>query len=142
MVHSVDGITWVNKRHGPIELEGVRNTFHIDANHADTHLDVASLLSGDCVIKGHHAKVDLIAPANAFASIQASIHHGNISSEFEGDLTKKKWDQQFTATLSENGANLQVTNHHGGINLRRREAVVLEDAHEVDKPIEQFEQLV
>ncbi len=137
MVHSVGGVTWVDKSHGPIELEGVRNTFHINANHADTRIDVASPLSGDCVIKGRHAKVDLIAPADAFASIQASTHHGNISSEFEGDLTKKKWDQQFTATLSENAANLQVTNHHGRIDLRCHGVVASEDTHEVDRTIEQ-----
>ena len=137
VVHSVGGVIWVDKRHGRIELRGVRDTFHINANHANIHLDVVSPLSGDCVIKGHHVKVDLIAPADAFASIQASTHHGNISSEFEGDLTKKKWDQQFMATLSENGANLQVTNHHGRIDLHRREVVVLEDTDEVDDPIEQ-----
>ena len=131
VVHSVGGVSWVDKSHGPIELEGVRNTFHINANHADTRIDVVSPLSGDCVIKGRHAKVDLIAPADAFASIQASTHHGNISSEFEGDLTKKKWDQQFTATLSESGASLQVTNHHGRIDLRRRGTVASEDTHEV-----------
>ena len=137
VVHSVGGVIWVDKSHGRIELRGVRDTFHINANHANIHLDVVSPLSGDCVIKGHHAKVDLIAPADAFASIQASTHHGNISSEFEGDLTKKKWDQQFMATLSENGANLQVTNHHGRIDLHRRGAVASEDIHEVDRTIEQ-----
>ena len=137
VVRSVGGSTWVDKSHGPIELEGVCNTFHINANHADTRIDVVSPLSGDCVIKGRHAKVDLIAPADAFASVQASTHHGNISSEFEGDLTKKKWDQQFTATLSENGANLQVTNRHGRIDLRRRGVVASEDTHEVDRTIEQ-----
>ena len=137
VVHSVGGVIWVDKSHGRIELRGVRDTFHINANHANIHLDVVSPLSGDCVIKGHHAKVDLIAPADAFASIQASTHHGNISSEFEGDLTKKKWDQQFMATLSENGANLQVTNHHGRIDLHRRGAVASEDTHEVDRTIEQ-----
>ncbi len=136
VVHSVGGVIWVDKSHGRIELRGVRDTFHINANHANTHLDVTSSPSGDCVIKGHHAKVDLIAPANAFASIQASTHHGNISSEFEGDLTKRKRDQQFTATLNDGGANLQVTNHHGRINLRRRGAVVSADTHKVDKPIE------
>ena len=137
VVHSVGGVIWVDKRHGRIELRGVRDTFHINANHVNIHLDVASPLSGDCVIKGHHAKVDLIAPADAFALIQASTHHGNISSEFEGDLTKRKRDQQFTATLSEDGASLQITNHHGRINLRRREVVVSEDTDEVDEPIEQ-----
>ena len=124
VVHSVDGSTWVEKSHGPIELEGVRNTFHINAHHADTHIDVVSPLSGDCVIKARFAKVDLIAPPNAFASIQASTHHGDISSEFEGDFTKKKWDQQFTAPVSESGANLQISNHHGRVDLRRREVAV------------------
>ena len=123
-VHSIGGRTWVDKSHGPIELEGVRNAFHINANHADTCIDVVSPLSGDCVIKARHARVDLIAPADGFASIQGSTHHGDISSEFEGDLTKEKWDQQFTAILGESGANLQVTNHHQGINIRRREALV------------------
>ena len=122
VVHSVGGTIEVNKGHGQIELRGVRDTFHIDGKHANTHLDVVSPLSGDCVIKGHHAKVDLIAPVDAFASIQVSTHRGSISSEFEGDLTKGKRGQQFTATLSESGANLQISNHHGGINLRRREA--------------------
>ena len=118
-------------------LEGVRDTFHIDAHHSNLHLDVAAPLSGDCVIKGNHAKVDLIAPANAFASIQASTHRGSISSEFEGDLTKKKRDQQFTATPNESGANLQITNEHGRIALRRRGAVISEDGHEVDEVSEQ-----
>ena len=118
--HSVHGVTLVDKSHGPIELEGVRNTFYINSHYADTRIDVASPLSGDCFIKGHHAKVDLIAPANAFASIQASAHHGDISSEFEGDLSKGKGGRHFTATLGESGANLQVANHHKGINLRRR----------------------
>ena len=112
VVHSVGGVILVDKHYGKIELGGVRDTFHINAHHADPHLDVVAPLSGDCVIKGHHAKVDLIAPADAFASIQASTHRGSISSEFEGDLTKGKRGQQFTATLSESGANLQVTNHH------------------------------
>ena len=124
VVHSVGGTIEVNKGHGQIELRGVRDTFHIDGKHADTHLDVVSPLSGNCVIKGHHAKVDLIAPADAFASIQASTHRGSISSEFEGDLTKGKRGQQFTATPNTDGANLQVTNHHGEINLRRREGAV------------------
>ena len=118
------GTIEVNKGHGQIELRGVRDTFHIDAHHADTHLDVVSPLSGDCIIKGHHAKVNLVAPENAFASIQASTYRGSISSEFEGNLTKGKRDQQFTAALSESGANLQISNHHGRINLRRREAAV------------------
>ena len=122
VVHSVGGVIWVDKNHGRIELKGVRDTFHLNGKHADTHLDVVLPLSGDCVIKGHHAKVDLIAPADAFASIQASTHRGSISSEFEGDLTKGKRGQQFTATPNTDGANLQVTNHHGGIDLRRREA--------------------
>ena len=120
VVHSVGGTIEVNKGHGRIELGGVRDTFHIDAHHVDTHLDVVSPLSGDCVIKGHHAKVDLIAPADAFASIQASTHRGSIASEFEGDLTKGKRGQQFTATPNTDGANLQVSNHHGRIDLRRR----------------------
>lgn len=122
IVHSVGGTIEVNKGHGQIDLREVRDTFHIDAHHAAPHLNVVIPLSGDCVIKGHHAKVDLIAPADAFASIQASTHRGSISSEFEGDLTKGKRDQHFTATLSESGANLQISNHHGRINLRRREA--------------------
>ena len=124
VVHSVGGTIEVNKGHGRIELGGVRDTFHIDAHHADTHLDVVSPLSGDCVIKGHHAKVNLVAPENAFALIQASTHRGNISSEFQGDLTKGKRGAQFTATPNADGANLQVSNHHGGIDLRRREAAV------------------
>ena len=124
VVHLVGGTIEVNKGHGQIELRGVRDTFHIDAHHADTHLNVVSPLSGDCVIKGHHAKVDLIAPGNAFALIQASTYRGSISSEFEGDLTKGKREQQFTATLSEGGANLQISNHHGRMNLRRRETLV------------------
>jgi DUF4097 and DUF4098 domain-containing protein YvlB len=122
VVHSVGGTIEVNKGHGQVELQGVRDTFHIDAHHADTHLDVVSPLSGDCIIKGHHAKVNLVAPENAFASIQVSTHRGSISSEFDGDLTKGKRDQHFTATLSESGANLQISNHHGRIDLRRREA--------------------
>ena len=124
VVHSVGGTIEVHKGHGQIELRGVRDTFHIDAHHADTHLDVASPLSGDCVIKGHHAKVNLVAPENAFASIQTSTHRGSISSEFEGNLTKEKRDQHFTATLSASGANLQISNHHGRIDLRCREALV------------------
>ena len=131
VVHSVGGTIEVNKGHGRIELGEVRDTFHIDAHHADTHLDVVSSLSGDCVIKGHHAKVNLVAPEDAFASIQTSTRRGSISSEFEGDLTKGKREQQFTATLSESGANLQITNHHGRIDLRCREAVASEDADEV-----------
>jgi DUF4097 and DUF4098 domain-containing protein YvlB len=136
VVHSVGGVIWVDKSHGRIELGGVQNTFHINAHHADTHLDVASPLSGDCVIKGHHAKVNLVAPENAFALIQASTRRGSISSEFEGNLTKGKRDQQFTATPNKDGANLQISNHHGRIDLRRREVVVSEDSHEVDNPIE------
>ena len=120
VVHSVGGTIEVNKGHGRIELGGVRDTFHIDAHHAAPHLDVVAPFSGDCVIKGHHAKVNLVAPADAFASIQASTYRGSISSEFEGDLTKGKREQQFTASPNTDGANLQVTNHHGGINLRRR----------------------
>lgn len=134
---AVGGVVWIDSHHGRIALEGVRDTFHIDANHSNLHLDVASPLSGDCVIKGHHATVDLIAPANAFASIQASTHRGSISSEFEGALTKGKRDQQFTATPNESGANLQATNHHGRIDLRRRGAVTSEDAYEVDELSEQ-----
>ena len=136
VVHSVGGTIELNKGHGQIELRGVRDAFHIDAHHADTHIDVVSPLGGDCVIKGHHAKVNLVVPANGFALIQASTHRGSIASEFEGDLTKGKRDQQFIATLSESGANLQISNHHGRIDLRRREAVVSEDSHEVDNPIE------
>ena len=124
VVHSVGGTIEVSKGHGQIGLRGVRDTFHIDAHHADTHLDVVSPLSGDCVIKGHHAKVDLSAPADAFASIQASTHRGSISSEFDGNLTKEKRDQQFTATPNKDGANLQISSHHGRINLRRRETAV------------------
>ena len=120
VVHSVGGVIWVDKHYGKIELGGVRDTFQINAHHANPHLNVIAPLSGDCVIKGHHATVDLIAPADAFALIQASTHRGNISSEFEGDFTKGKRGQQFTATLSESGANLQVTNHHGRIDLRCR----------------------
>ena len=134
--HSVGGTIEVHKGHGQIELRGVRDTFHIDAHHADTHLDVRSPLSGACVIKGHHAKVNLIAPADAFASIQVSTRRGSIFSEFEGDLTKEKRDQRFTATPNADGANLHIDNHHGRINLRRRKAVVAEDANEVDKSIE------
>ena len=137
VVHSVGGVIWVDKSHGRIELRGVRDTFHINANHVNIHLDVVSPLGGDCVIKGHHAKVDLIAPADTFASIQASTHHGSISSEFEGNLTKGKRSQQFTATPNTDGATLQIANHHGRINLRRRGAVVSEDAREGDNPIEQ-----
>ena len=118
--HSVGGTIEVHKGHGQIELRGVRDTFHIDVHHADTHLDVRSPLSGDCVIKGHHAKVNLIAPADAFASIQVSTRRGSIFSEFEGDLTKEKRDQRFTATLNTDGANLHIDNHHGRINLRCR----------------------
>ena len=124
VVHSVGGTIEVNKGHGRIELGGVRDTFHIDVHHADPHLDVVAPFSGDCVIKGHHAKVNLVAPENAFASIQASTYRGSISSEFEGNLTKEKREQQFTATPNTDGANLQVSNHHGGIDLRRREALV------------------
>ena len=131
VIHSVGGVIWLDKHHGEIEFGGVRNTFHINANHAGTHLDVVSPLSGDCVIKGHHAKVNLSAPADAFASIQASTHRGGISSEFEGDLTKGKRDQQFTATPHTDGANLQISNHHGQIDLRRREVVVAEDTRDV-----------
>ena len=120
VVHSIGGVIWVDKHYGKIELGGVRDTFHINAHHADSHLDVTSPLSGDCVIKGHHAKVNLVAPENAFGLIQTSTHHGKISSEFEGNLTKGKRNQQFTATLSEGGAHLQITNHHGPIDLRRR----------------------
>ena len=120
VVHSVGSTIEVNKGHGQIELRGVRDTFHIDVHHADPHLDVVAPLSGDCVIKGHHAKVNLVAPENAFASIQASTHRGSISSEFEGNLTKGKRDQHFTATLGESGANLRISNHHGRIDLRRR----------------------
>ncbi|RKU05948.1 hypothetical protein C6502_20900 [Candidatus Poribacteria bacterium] len=120
VVHSVGGTIEVNKGHGRIELGGVRDTFHIDAHHADPHLDVVAPFGGDCVIKGHHAKVNLVAPENAFASIQASTYRGSISSEFEGDLTKEKREQQFTATSNTDGANLQVSNHHGGIDLRCR----------------------
>ena len=122
VVHSVGGTIEVNKGHGRIELGGVRDTFHIDAHHADPYLDVVAPFSGDCVIKGHHAKVNLVAPENAFASIQASTYRGSISSEFEGDLTKEKREQQFTATPNTDGADLQVTNHHGGIAFRRRGA--------------------
>lgn len=136
VVHSVGGTIEVNKGHGQIELRGVRDTFHIDVHHADTHLDVASPLSGDCVIKGHHAKVNLVAPENVFASIQTSTHRGSISSEFEGNLTKEKREQHFTATPNKDGANLQISNHHGRINLRRRGAAVSEDSHEVDNPME------
>ena len=120
VVHSVGGIILVDKHYGKIELGGVRDTFHINAHHADPHLDVVAPLSGDCLIKGHHAKVNLVAPADAFASIQVSTHRGSITSEFEGDLTKGKRGQQFTATPNTDGANLQVTNHHGGIDLRCR----------------------
>ena len=124
VVHSVGGTIEIDKGHGRIELGEVRSTFHIDAHHADTHLNVMSPLSGDCIIKGHHAKVNLVAPEDAFASIQTSTRRGSISSEFEGNLTKGKRDQHFTATLSESGANLQINNHHGRINLRRRETLV------------------
>ena len=120
VVHSVGGVILVDKHYGKIELGGVRDTFHINAHHANPHLDVIAPLSGACLIKGHHATVDLIAPADAFASIQASTHRGSISSEFEGDLTKGKRGQQFTATSNTGGANLQVSNHHGGIDLRCR----------------------
>ena len=120
VVHSVGGIILVDKHYGKIELGGIRDTFHINAHHADPHLDVVAPLSGDCVINGHHGKIALIAPAEAFASIQASTHRGSISSEFEGDLTKGKRGEQFTATPNADGANLQVTNHHGGIDFRRR----------------------
>ena len=124
VAHSVGGTIEVNKGHGRIELGGVRDTFHIDAHHADTHLDVTVPLSGDCVIKGHHAKVKLVAPEDAFASIQTSTRRGSISSEFEGNLTKGKREQQFTATSNNGGANLQISNHHGRIDLRRRETLV------------------
>lgn len=120
VVHSVGGVILVDKHYGKIELGGVRDTFQINAHHADPHLDVVAPLSGNCVIKGHHGKVELIAPADAFASIQASTHRGSISSEFEGDLTKGKRGAQFMATLNTDGADLQVTNHHGGIVFRRR----------------------
>ena len=136
VVHLVGGTIEVHKRHGQIELRGVRDTFHIDAHHADTHLDVAAPLAGDCVIKGHHTKVDLIAPADAFASIQVSTRRGRIFSEFEGDLTKEKQDQQFTATPNTDGANLHIDNHHGRIDLRCRGTVVSESTGEVDEPIE------
>lgn len=137
VVHSVGGAIEVDKGHGRIELGGVRNTFHIDAHHADTHLGVAASLGEDCVIKGHHARVDLTAPANAFASIQASTYRGNITSEFEGNLTVEKRDRQFIATLGESGANLRIDNHHGRIDLRCRETTVAKDIHEVDESIEQ-----
>ncbi len=128
---AVHGVIRIDKHHGHIELKGVRDTFHINAHHANLHLNVTSPLSGDCLIKGHHAQVDLIAPANAFALIQASTHHGSISSEFEGDLIKKKHDQQFTATPNDSGANLEITDHHGRINLRRRGAVITADDQEI-----------
>lgn len=134
--HSVGGTVEIHKGHGQIELRGVRDTFHIDAHHADAHLDVRSPLSGDCVIKGHHTKVDLIAPADAFASIQVSTRRGTIFSEFEGDLTKGKRDQQFTATPNTDGANLHIDNHHGRIDLRCRGGVVSEGTGEVDGHIE------
>lgn len=134
VVHSVGGTVEVSKGHGQIELREVRGTFHIDAHHADTHLDVAAPLAGDCVIKGHHAKVNLVAPENAFASIRASTYRGNITSEFEGNLTKEKRDRQFIVTLGETGANLQISNHHGRIDLRCRETTVAKDSHEVDEP--------
>ncbi len=124
VIHSVGGTVEVYKGHGQIELREIRGTFNIDAHHAGTHLDVTSPLSGDCVIKGHHARVDLVAPENAFASIRASTYRGNITSEFEGNLTEEKRNQQFIATLGESGANLQISNHHGRINLRRRDGLV------------------
>ncbi len=133
VVHSVGGTVEVNKGHGQIELREVRSSFHIDAHHADTHLDVAAPLSEDCVIKGHHAKVNLVAPENAFASIRASTYRGNITSEFEGNLTEEKRDRQFIATLGETGANLQISNHHGRIDLRCRETTVAKAIHEVDE---------
>ena len=137
VVHSVGGSVEINKGHGQIELREVRSTFHIDAHHADTHLDVTSPLAEDCVIKGHHAKVNLVAPENAFASIRASTYLGNITSEFEGNLTKEKRNRQFMATLGESGANLQISNHHGQIDLRCRETTVAKDSHEVDESTEQ-----
>ena len=120
VVHAVGGLIWVDKHYGKIELGGVRDTFQINAHHADPHLNVIAPLSGACVIKGHHAKVDLIAPADAFGLIQASIHRGNIFSEFEGDLTKVKRGQQFTATPDRDGAKLRIDNYHGRIDLRCR----------------------
>ena len=120
VVHSVGGVILVDKHYGKIELGGVRDTFQINAHHADPHLDVVAPLSGDCIIKGHHGQVELIAPADTFASIQASTHRGSISSEFEGDLTKGKRGAQFIATPNTDGANLQVTNHHGKIDFRCR----------------------
>lgn len=137
VVRSVGGTVEVNKGHGQIELREVRSTFHIDAHHADTHLNVTSPLAGDCVIKGHHAKVNLVAPENAFASIRASTYRGNITSEFEGNLTREKRDRQFIATLGETGANLRISNHHGQIDLRCRETTVAKAIHEVDESTEQ-----
>ena len=136
VLHSVGGTIEAHKGHGQIELRGVHDTFHIDAHHADTHLDVRLPLSGNCVIKGHHTKVDLIAPADAFASIQVSTRRGRIFSEFKGDLTKEKKDQQFTATPNTDGANLHIDSHHGRIDLRCHGGVVSEGTPEVDEPIE------
>lgn len=135
----VHGAIRIEQRHGGIELDGVRDTFHIDSQHSRIDLDIVSPLRGDCVIKAHHGPVDLVAPANAFASIQASTHHGKISSEFEGNHIGKKHDQEFTAAPHDSGATLQITNHHGGINLHCREAVTEEQDlsdHEVSSLLE------
>ena len=119
-VDGVEGVIRIDKHHGRIKLKGVRDRFHIDSYHSRTDIEIVSPPSTDCVIKMDHSPVDLMAPANAFESIQASTHHGKISSEFEGELTKQKHEQQFRATPNESGANLQITSHHGRITLRRR----------------------
>ena len=122
-VDQVHGAIRIEQRYGGIELDGVRDTFHIDSQHSRIDLNIVSPLRGDCVIRAHHGPVDLVVPVNAFASIQASTHHGKISSEFEGNHISKKHDQEFTATPHDSGATLQITNYHGGIDLCCREAV-------------------
>jgi DUF4097 and DUF4098 domain-containing protein YvlB len=135
--HQVNGVIWVDKRHGRIALKGVRDTFHIDSHHSGVDVEIVAPLTGDCVINALHSPVDITAPANAFASIQASTHHGNISSEFEGELAKGRHDCQFSAKPNETGANLQITNHHGSVHLRRRDAAAGEaNEQEVEVEVE------
>jgi DUF4097 and DUF4098 domain-containing protein YvlB len=103
-----------------IHLEDVSGDVHLENSNGEVELKASRLPLGALHLSNRNADIRVILPAQAAFRLNVNVRRGDIQSDFHGtDIFTERGDSHGSGTVGSGGPQLDITNEHGDVQIRK-----------------------
>ena len=119
-VASITGDIDLVTHNGGVHCEQITGDAKLRTHNGSVNVKYSGAAESDCDISivTHNGSIELNAPANYSAQVEASTHNGSINTDLPITVTGKVSKNRLTGTIGSGDGKLHLETHNGSIRLR------------------------